>query len=61
VVSALGGHGELVRRVEEMEGAIERALASGKPAVVHVVIDPVANAADVPGHEEYKHWYTDFF
>jgi acetolactate synthase-1/2/3 large subunit len=41
VVAALGGHGELVRRVEEMPGAIERALASGKPACINVMIEPI--------------------
>ncbi len=61
VAAGFGAHGEYVERTEDIQPAIARALASGKPAVVHVVIDPVANAADVPGHEEYKHWYTDFF
>ena len=41
VVSALGGHGELVRRAEEMDGAIERALASGKPACINVMIEAI--------------------
>ncbi len=38
VVEALGGHGEYVERPEEMRPAIERALASGKPALVNVKI-----------------------
>ncbi|MDE2007735.1 MAG: thiamine pyrophosphate-binding protein [Rhodospirillales bacterium] len=42
VVAALGGHGELVERIEDLPGAIERALASGKPACVNVMIDPIA-------------------
>lgn len=41
VVSALGGHGELVRRAEEMDGAIQRALASGKPACINVMIEAI--------------------
>jgi acetolactate synthase-1/2/3 large subunit len=41
VVTALGGHGELVRRAEEMPGAIERALASGKPACINVMIESI--------------------
>ena len=61
LATAFGAHGEYVERAQDIAPAIERALASGKPAVVHVAIDGVANAADVPGHEEYKHWYTDFF
>ncbi len=38
VVEALGGHGELVERPEELRPALERAAASGKPALVNVVI-----------------------
>jgi acetolactate synthase-1/2/3 large subunit len=41
VAAALGGHGELVTRAEEMTGAIERSLASGKPAVVNVMIESI--------------------
>lgn len=36
---AYGGHGESVSRTEEFAPAFERALASGKPALVHVKID----------------------
>ncbi len=61
IAEGFGAHGEYVEREEDIAPAIARALASGKPAVVQVVIDGVANARDVPGHEEYKHWYTDFF
>jgi len=38
---ALGGHGELVTRADDLPGAIERSLASGKPAVVNVMIESV--------------------
>jgi acetolactate synthase-1/2/3 large subunit len=38
VVEALGGHGELVERPEQLRPALERAAASGKPALVNVVI-----------------------
>jgi acetolactate synthase-1/2/3 large subunit len=38
VVEALGGHGELVERPEELRPALERAAASGKPALLNVVI-----------------------
>jgi acetolactate synthase I/II/III large subunit len=40
VVEALGGHGELVRTPDEFRPAFERALASGKPALVNVLTDP---------------------
>jgi acetolactate synthase-1/2/3 large subunit len=40
VVEALGGHGELVGRPEELRPALERALAAGMPALVNVLTDP---------------------
>ena len=42
VVAALGGHGELVERAADLPGAIERALASRKPACVNVLIESIA-------------------
>lgn len=41
VVEVLGGHGELVERPDALRGALERALESGKPALVNVLTDPV--------------------
>jgi acetolactate synthase-1/2/3 large subunit len=40
VVKALGGHGELVERPEELRPALDRAFASGLPACVNVLTDP---------------------
>ena len=40
IVEALGGHGELVRMPGELAPALERAFASGKPALVNVLTDP---------------------
>ena len=37
---ALGGHGELVERPDELRPALERAFSSGKPALVNVLTDP---------------------
>ncbi|MFN3744535.1 MAG: thiamine pyrophosphate-binding protein [Hyphomicrobiaceae bacterium] len=42
VVTALGGHGELVADAAALPAAIERAIASGKPACVNVMIEPIA-------------------
>jgi len=39
---AFGGHGESVRTTEEFAPAFERALASGKPAIIHCFLDPEA-------------------
>jgi len=40
VVEALGGHGELVERPEQLRPALERAFAAGRPALVNVLTDP---------------------
>ena len=40
VVSALGGHGELVSTPAELRPALERAFAAGLPAVVNTLTDP---------------------
>jgi acetolactate synthase-1/2/3 large subunit len=42
VVAAFGGHGEHVERAADLPGAIERALASGKPACVNIMIESTA-------------------
>jgi acetolactate synthase-1/2/3 large subunit len=39
---AFGGHGERVERTEDFAPALDRALASGKPAILHCLIDPEA-------------------
>jgi len=41
-VAALGGHGELVTRAADLKPALQRALASGKPACVNVMIQRLA-------------------
>jgi acetolactate synthase-1/2/3 large subunit len=40
VVSALGGHGELVERPADLKPALERAFSAGRPALVNVLTDP---------------------
>jgi acetolactate synthase-1/2/3 large subunit len=42
VAAALGGHGEYVERAADLGPAIERALASGKPACVNIMIESTA-------------------
>ena len=42
---AYGGHGERVETTEEFQPAFERALASGKPAILHCMLDPQAITA----------------
>src|SRR5436190_4249370 len=42
VVAAFGGHGELVESAVDLPGAIERSLASGKPACINIMIESIA-------------------
>jgi thiamine pyrophosphate-dependent acetolactate synthase large subunit-like protein len=58
---SFGAHGEYVERAEDIAAAVERAFASGKPAVVHVVVDKDANGsfAGVPGFAEFRTWYGE--
>ncbi|HYL09085.1 MAG TPA: acetolactate synthase [Candidatus Udaeobacter sp.] len=42
VVQALGGHGEMVDRPDQIRPALERAFASGLPACINVICDPEA-------------------
>jgi acetolactate synthase-1/2/3 large subunit len=44
-VAALGGHAEHVERIADLAPAIERAMASGKPACINVMIESVAAPA----------------
>ncbi len=46
---AMGCHGEYVEAATALRPALERARDSGKPAVIHVVVDPDANV-DPPGN-----------
>jgi acetolactate synthase-1/2/3 large subunit len=49
IVEGLGGYGEFVERPEDLKPALERALASGKPALLNVAVEraisPRAEAA----------------
>jgi len=41
LAESMGAHGERVREPGELRPALERSRASGKPAVIHVDVDPV--------------------
>jgi thiamine pyrophosphate-dependent acetolactate synthase large subunit-like protein len=59
IAEGLGCYGQYVDREEDIAPAVERALASGVPAVIHVPIDPLANATESPNYDEFKSWYAD--
>lgn len=42
VVEALGGYGEAITRADQLDAAIARAMASGKPACLNVFIEPAS-------------------
>ena len=42
IVTAMGGYGELVERAQDLAPALGRALESGKPACLNVMIDGIA-------------------
>jgi acetolactate synthase-1/2/3 large subunit len=44
LTEAFGGHGEHVERPDDLAPALERALGSGEPAIVNVMLDPDAMA-----------------
>jgi len=46
---AMGCHGEYVDKGSQIKPALARARASGRPAVIHAAVDPVANI-DPPGN-----------
>jgi acetolactate synthase-1/2/3 large subunit len=51
---AYGGHGEVVKATADFPAAFERARASGKPAIIEIVLDPQAitptrTLADISG------------
>ncbi|MCE7797161.1 thiamine pyrophosphate-binding protein [Sphingobium sufflavum] len=59
IAEGFGAYGEYVTKAEDIAPAIERAYANGGPAVIHVVIDPKANAEDKPQYSEFRTWYAE--
>ena len=64
VARGFGAHGEFVERAEDIGPAVERSLASGKPALIHVEIDATANSSfggtpGIPGFMEFRTWYGE--
>ena len=64
IAEGLGCVGMYVEKGEELGPAIKAAFASGKPTVIHVPIDPVANHGgnenlDTPNYAEFRTWYAE--
>ena len=58
---SFGAYGEFVDTTEEIAPAIKRALDSGRPALIHVAVDPAVNSSfsEVPGFAEFRTWYGE--
>jgi len=55
---SMGAHGERVSKGRDLRPALERCVASGKPAVVHVDVDPVAHLW-APGLDVFKKMHLE--
>jgi thiamine pyrophosphate-dependent acetolactate synthase large subunit-like protein len=64
IAEGLGCVGMYVEKAKDLGPAIKEAFASGKPTVIHVPIDPVANHGgnenkDTPNYDEFRTWYAE--
>lgn len=57
IAEGFGAYGEYVDTISEIAPAVQRALASRKPAVIQVPIDARANANEIPNFAEFASWY----
>jgi len=53
IAQGLGCFGEKVDRIEQLAPALQRAVDSGKPAVIHVAVDRAVNANPI-GFQEFR-------
>ena len=64
IAEGLGCKGMYIEKAADLGPAIKEAFASGKPTVIHVPIDPVANHGgnenkDTPNYDEFRTWYAE--
>ena len=59
IAEGFGAAGEFVQRAEDLGPAIDKAYARGGVTVIHVPIEPKANATDKPQYSEFKTWYAE--
>jgi acetolactate synthase-1/2/3 large subunit len=57
IAQGMGAYAEKVDSIEQFLPALERAAASGKPALLHVSVDPALNA-DPPGYKQFRYVRT---
>lgn len=59
IAEGFGATGHFVQRAEDIGSTIEAAYAAGGVHVIHVPIEPKANASDKPQYSEFKTWYAE--
>jgi acetolactate synthase I/II/III large subunit len=59
IAEGFGAAGEYITKAEDIGPAIARAYQRGGPTVIHVPIEPKANAEDKPQYSEFKTWYAE--
>ncbi len=57
IAQGMGCYAEKIDDIEQMMPALERAVASGKPALLHVTVDPALNA-NPPGYKQFRYIRT---
>ncbi len=57
IAQGMGCHAEKIDAIEQFRPALERAVASGKPALLHVTADPAINAHP-PGYDQFRYVRT---
>ena len=58
IAEGFGAYGEYVDRTAEIAPAVQRALNSGKTALVQVAVDRQVNAFEMPNAQEFTTWYA---
>ena len=55
------GISRVLERAEDIAPAVQRAIASGKPAVIHVEVDQMASSSfqGIPGFAEFRAWFGE--
>ena len=59
IAEGFGAHGEFISNAADLGPAIEAAYKRGGVTVIHVPIEPKANASDKPQYSEFKTWYAE--
>jgi len=57
MAKGMGCYGEKVDAIENLPGAFQRAVESGKPALIHVTVDQAINS-DPPGYRQFRYVRT---